>query len=57
MGRILERQSENAPLPLAARVRIFNEVRTVLINGVISQVHADIILGRGGGETQDCGIR
>ena len=41
-------------LPLAARVSILNEIGAVLINGVISQVHADIILGE---ETQVCGVR
>lgn len=30
------------------------EIGTVLINGIISQVHADIVLGK---ETQVCGVR
>lgn len=49
-----EKRREAACLPLAARVRILNEIGTVLIDGVISQVHADIILGE---ETQVYGVR
>lgn len=41
-----EKRSEAASLPLAARVSILNEIGTVLINGIISQVHADVILGK-----------
>lgn len=41
-----EKSSEAASLPLAARVSILNEIGTVLVNGIISQVHADIILGK-----------
>jgi hypothetical protein len=37
-------------LPLAARKSVLNEVGTVLIDRIISQVHTDLILGR---ETQD----
>ena len=33
---------------------ILKEIGTVLINGIISQVHAEIILGK---ETQVCGVR
>lgn len=41
-----EKRSKATSLPLAARVSISNEIGTVLINGIISQVHADIILGK-----------
>lgn len=41
-----KRRGAAASLPLAARVSILNEIGTVLINGIISQVHADIILGK-----------
>lgn len=41
-----EKISKANSLPLAARVSISNEIGTVLINGIISQVHADIILGK-----------
>lgn len=37
-------RSDAASLPLAARVCVANEIGTVLINGIISQVHADVIL-------------
>ena len=49
-----EKRREAASLPLAARVSISKEIGTVLINGIISQVHADIVLGK---ETQVCGVR
>lgn len=42
--------SEAALLPLAARIRILNEVGTVLIDRIIGQVHTDLILEK---ETQD----
>lgn len=49
-----EDRNEAASLPLASGISILNEIGTVLINGIISQVHADIILGK---ETQVCVIR
>lgn len=39
-----KKRGDAACLPLAARVCVANEIGTVLINGVISQVHADVIL-------------
>lgn len=39
-------------LPLAARMSVLNEVGTVLVNGIVRQVHANLILGK---ETQDWG--
>lgn len=37
---------EATSLPFASRVVILDEIGAVLIDGIISQVHADIILGR-----------
>lgn len=47
------KKNEASSLPLTARVSVSTEIWTVLINGIISQVHADIILGK---ETHICGV-
>ena len=41
-----DERSEGASLPLAPGLSISNEIGAVLIDGIISQVHADVILGR-----------
>lgn len=53
LGSVASWQDEEAALsPLAAGISVLNEVGTVLIDRIISQMHTDLILGK---ETQDHG--
>lgn len=40
------KMSEEAVLPLAARISILDEVGTVFVDRIVSQVHTDLILGK-----------